>query len=381
MNGAAPGSVGRARPVTRRWSRLRHPLCGSPLGTLFRLLREAGPPSARGAPTLAFALGCALLRWPFTALQRDHVARHRPAAVPAPLFIIGHWRSGTTHLYNILARSPAFATVPPVAAGLPLEHLPLGRWLRPLLDRILPETRFIDGHAITTTAPQEDEIAIAVMGGPSFLDACHFPRHFERLLARSIFLDGVDAAGRAEWTSRLLHFYATLLLAQPGRRLLIKNPVYMVRLPELLQLWPDAQFIHIHRDALEVFESTCRLYASMLDNFALQAFGQVPIEPIVLATYERLIARFEQDKQHLAPGQLAELSLDALRRDPESTLAGVYRRLCLPGFAAARQPFAAYCAVQGAHRPQPEHVAAGPARERLLAWRARLDGARVAEHR
>ncbi len=366
----------RPAPAVRRFSRLRHPLSGSPLGVLLRHLRASGPPSRRGLPTVALALVAAVLRWPFTMLEAAHVGRHRPATIPAPLFIIGHWRSGTTHLYTMLARSPAFATVSPIAAGLPLEHLLLGSWLRPLLQRTLPRDRFIDDIAVTADAPQEDEIAIAAMGGPSFLDAFHFPRQFERLLARGLFFDDAAVPIRAAWAARLERFYATLLMAQPGRRLLLKNPVYMARIPELLARWPDAQFIHIHRDPLEVFDSTRRLHASMLDNFALQRFDHLSIEATVLATYERLMRTFERDKRHLAPGQLAEISLDALRLDPETTLAGVYQRLGLADFAGAWPHFAVYCKAQGAYQPRPATFEPGAIRDTLIGWRTRLGSER-----
>jgi hypothetical protein len=47
--------------------------------------------------------------------------------VPPPIFIVGHVRSGTTHLHNLLAASGQFATVPPVLAGMPWEALGLAR--------------------------------------------------------------------------------------------------------------------------------------------------------------------------------------------------------------------------------------------------------------
>ena len=68
----------------------------------------------------------------------------RSAPMPPPLFIVGHWRSGTTHLYNVLSRSPAFGYVPPIATGLPWDMLGLARLLRPLLERALPPERFVD---------------------------------------------------------------------------------------------------------------------------------------------------------------------------------------------------------------------------------------------
>jgi len=64
--------------------------------------------------------------------------------VPDPVFIVGVHRSGTTHLGNLLAASGQFGYVSPIAAGLPWELLTLGTWLRPPLEKTIPEDRLID---------------------------------------------------------------------------------------------------------------------------------------------------------------------------------------------------------------------------------------------
>jgi hypothetical protein len=51
---------------------------------------------------------------PLTSLIRRHEdAKYGPklagVRVKQPLFILGHWRSGTTHLHNLLATDEPFA--------------------------------------------------------------------------------------------------------------------------------------------------------------------------------------------------------------------------------------------------------------------------------
>jgi len=323
---------------------------GAPLRRLAGLVGEAGPPSARGIPALSLAFAVAALRAPVGALERAWCRRREAAPVPAPVFIVGHWRSGTTHLYNILAEDPRFATVSPLAAGLPLEYLLLARPLAPLLKPTLPRERFIDAMPVEADSPQEDEIAIAAMGGPSFLDAFLFPRRFETLLGRGLFLDDADAALIEGWWRRLEALYAKLLMAQPGTTLLIKNPVYTARIARLVERWPDARFIHIHRDADEVRASTAALYRSMFDNFALQAFDHVAVERVVDATYDRMMRRFEADRARLSPGQLAEIGLSDLAARPRATLERVYDTLSLPGFAEVWPRFARHIEAAAEHR-------------------------------
>ena len=64
--------------------------------------------------------------------------------MPSPVFIVGYWRSGTTHLHNVLSQAPQFGYVSPLAAGLPWDVLGIVRALRPLLERVLPSDRYVD---------------------------------------------------------------------------------------------------------------------------------------------------------------------------------------------------------------------------------------------
>ncbi|NIP74477.1 MAG: sulfotransferase, partial [Xanthomonadales bacterium] len=99
------------------------------------------------------------------------------------------------------------------------------RVLRPLLERQLPQGRFIDNIPVTPTSPQEDEIAIANISPLSFYHGIYFPRDFDRLIDRGLFFDGCTEAEIAGWERRFIYLMRRLSLHQ-GKQLLIKNPVY-----------------------------------------------------------------------------------------------------------------------------------------------------------
>ena len=91
-----------------------HPLSGSDLRTLGRALAESGGVGWRSLPQAALVVAAVLARLPFSLWERGEVRRRLDrAAEPAPpIFIVGHWRSGTTHLFNIMSRG-GFAYVTP----------------------------------------------------------------------------------------------------------------------------------------------------------------------------------------------------------------------------------------------------------------------------
>lgn len=259
-----------------------------------------------------------------------------------PLFILGHWRSGTTHLYNILSKSPQFGYVSPVATGLPWDVFGIVRRLAPLLERALPAHRFIDNVAVSPDAPQEDEAAIANMTPNSFYHALYFPRFFEQAFARGVFFDGVDDAGIAEWMDVCRLFLEKVAHEQPGRRLVVKNPTYTARVALLRRMWPDAQFIHIRRNPYVVFHSMRNFHEKLCAALGLQTQAPAQVDAVILQTYDRMMRQLEADAGDLPPGLLADIRFEALEAEPLETLMQVYGELGLPGWSQDRARFAAY---------------------------------------
>lgn len=341
MTNETPSQAGRPPVASAKPS--AHPLSGADLFTLARVLSRAGalPRSALGQAALAS--GSALGRLPFTVLERGLVAltrRGRPLE-PAPIFLLGHWRSGTTHLYNLLGRGN-FAYVDPIAAGLPWEFLTLGRLFRPLLIKALPEGRFIDAMKVTPESPQEDELAIANMSRLSFYHAIYFPQQFERFFAPGLLLEGVSAADQAAWMRRADHLFWKLARNHGGRQLVIKNPVYTARAAMLRSFYPNAKFVHIVRNPHEVFASTRGFFGKLFEALALQPFDHLDPEEITLDTYPKVMRPLIEDMEGMVPGQAVELRFEELERDPLGALARIYDALDLPGFAEAEPGFKAH---------------------------------------
>jgi hypothetical protein len=331
--------------------RRTHPLCGSNLATLVRVLVENGGVGRQGFAPAAIAVGAALGRWPFTTIERVAVSARlrRAGPMPAPIFILGHWRSGTTHLYNVLAKGD-FGVVTPLAAGMPWDLLGLVRLARPLLERSLPEHRYIDRIPVNPDSPQEDEVAIANMSPLSFYHGIYFPRRFERNFDRGVFLDGCSETEIRGWGRVFTHLMGKLWLDQDRRQPLIKNPVYTARIARLRRLYPQARFIHVHRNPFEVFVSMRNFFAKLFEQFALQPYEHVDVDAVILRTYTRMMERYLAESAELPPGTLVELGYTELVRDPLDTLRRIYDTLRLPGFATARPRFEDYLASVHAYR-------------------------------
>ncbi|HKY93955.1 MAG TPA: sulfotransferase [Kiloniellales bacterium] len=321
---------------------LFHPLAGADLATLLWLLRHGGGVTAGGWSRTAL-LASAVGRLPFTLGERAWVAfrrRGRDLETP-PLFVLGHWRSGTTHLLNVLAQG-GFGYTDPMAAGMPLDFLFLGRLLRPLMARALPRNRLIDAVEVTSMSPQEDEMGLACMVSLSYLHAIYFPSRFQPWFNRGLFFDGAGSREVAQWERRFRTYLWKTARWRPDKPLLVKNPVYTGRVAQLERLYPQARYLHIVRNPHEVFASSRSLFARMLELVALQPWDHVRIEDVVLATYARMMDRLIADMATLPRSRFFEVRFEDLEAQPLVELERIHDGLGLGSFAAARPTYAAY---------------------------------------
>jgi hypothetical protein len=349
-----------------------HPLSGADLRTLSLVRRDAGPLSPRGARAFAAARRAALGRLPFTLAERALVAARAPRLedMPPPVFILGHWRSGTTHLYQLMVEA-GFGFVPPVATGLPWDMLILGRLARRQIEARLPADRWIDKVPVKPDSPQEDEIALANMSPLSFYHGIYFPARLRRHVDAGIFLDGADPAEVARWQATFRYFLRKLSLHQGGRRLLIKNPVYTARLAMLAEMLPQATFIHIYRNPLDVLRSKRNFWGKLLQQFALQPFDLAGIDELIVSTYRRMMERLVADAATLPPERFAQMRYEDFMARPLPMLEAAWTQLRLGPFEPHRAAFERYLAGQAAFEPnrfRRDDDAAAVARAGLGEW-------------
>jgi hypothetical protein len=325
---------------------LFHPLCGSNPDTLLKLLLANGPVALNRWPQFAIALAVCLARWPFSTAERlaFQFIHRQDEPMADPIFIVGYWRSGTTHLHNLMAASEQFGYITPLASGMPWDILGLIRALEPLLEQALPQDRFVDNVAVTPTSPQEDSIPLATMGAESYYHGLYFPSQFEEHFRRDV-LGELSEAALDRWQRLHRHLLQKVSIHQGNRPLLIKNPVYTGYIRHLRELWPGAKFIHIYRDPYRVFVSTRHYFNRLLPELALQSYKDLPIDKLILASYPTLMKALKADTADLPPHQFVELSFEALQANPLLELDKIFEQLKLPDFESARPQIQQYLAT------------------------------------
>ncbi|RMG73047.1 MAG: sulfotransferase [Bacteroidetes bacterium] len=302
-------------------------LFGANLPTLWRLLAAQ---QFRVRPGALPALGMHA----FMASLNSLLALAEPKVPPAgrpkrPVFILGHWRSGTTHLLNLMDVGGAYLA--PTTFEVAFPHIFL-RWqkpLAPLLDRIGPGVRPMDGMALHMDSPQEEEIGLAALGAPSAYLAIHFSRDHEAFQKYVSFRDA-SPQERAQWEAAHRGFLDKLQAkVGPPRPLLLKSPTHTARVRWLLSLYPDARFVHIHRDPYDCIRSTLHLYDVWFQMHHFQDLRPMRAgrDAYVLDTYESLHRCWFEEADLIPPGQLHMLSFASLKTDPMAEMEKIYRFL------------------------------------------------------
>ncbi len=266
----------------------------------------------------------------------------------APLFIVGHWRTGTTLLHELLILDPRH-TFPTTYQCLAPHHFLLTHRTFPrLFWFLMPSRRPMDNMAAGYDKPQEDEFALAVLGAPSPYLTIAFPNHPPQD-QDALDLERLSPRALAGWKRTFLHFLRGLTFADP-RRLVLKSPTHSCRIQTLLELFPDARFVHIVRDPFTVFPSTVNLWKSLYRNHGLQTPTFAGLEEHVFATFNHLYAKLEEGKRLLAPGRFHEVRYEDLIRDPEGQMRLLYDRLHLDGFDEALPGFRKYLAEHAGYQ-------------------------------
>ncbi len=272
-----------------------------------------------------------LLRW----LQRGWYGSRIPRTVlrDAPLFIVGHWRTGTTLLHELLILDDRH-TFPNTYQCLEPNHFLLTeRLVTRYLHFLMPSRRPMDNMAAGWDKPQEDEFALCMMGQPSPYLTIAFPNRPPQD-QEAFTLESMPPRQRAAWKRAFLLFLQQLPFKDP-RRLVLKSPTHSCRIKVLLELFPDARFY-------VVFPSTVNLWKSLYETHGLQKPSFAGLEEHVLRTFTMLYDELEKGKKLIPPGRFHEIRYEDLLSDPVGQMRALYEDLDLGNFEAVRPKIERY---------------------------------------
>lgn len=293
--------------------------------------------------------------------------------VRPPLFVLGHWRSGTTLLHDLLSVDGRFGCPTLYQVIYPHTFLTTERAGSAFLRMFSPETRPQDNMRLDPATAWEDEFAMCMTGFCSPYLTWAFPGRagfYDRFLT----FRGATPAEVERWRGAFLTHLRKLTLRHGGRPLVLKSPAHTGRVRLLLEMFPGAKFVHIHRDPYATFQSCLHLYEKILPYIRLQRTDRFDWAGRVFRQYNEMYDAFFEERGLIPPGDLHEVGFEELEKDPVGEVRKAYAALGLPDFGEVEPELRRYVASIAGYRKNAHRELPPDLRRRVAAeWRRGFD--------
>jgi hypothetical protein len=263
---------------------------------------------------------------------------------PSPIFIVGHHRSGTTYLHNLISQDPDVGFAGTFQATAAAFSITGNTGIKAALARDFDKKRSMDNVEASLDSPQEEEIAVANLCPYSFMHHLSFPRKTIEYLEKYLLLETISAQQLKKRTAVYLRVLKKATYLANGKRLVLKGPINTGQIKYLLSLFPDAKFIHIHRTPYQLIPSVINLGKKLQDAHILQNFSFSDEKGInnIFIIYQRMMQKFMAERDLIPKGNLIEVRYEDLDSHPLETLQHIYTQISLPGFDDKQAHFEQY---------------------------------------
>jgi hypothetical protein len=248
-----------------------------------------------------------------------------------PIFITGWYRTGTTHLHNLLAlhphlRAPLFWELRHPCPTLNPKTADSRRLVRSVR---------LDGKIYSYLAPGFNAIHLLEADKPE--ECLHL---FDKACAGTTSFFMTEATSFAGWLldRGIQHGYAfykfqlqLLNWMRPGRQWVLKWPYHLWHLETLLATFPDAVVIHLHRDPRQAIPSVCSLAAAARAPFC-ERIDSAALGRFWLNYYAAGLERGMKARQKAGENQIINVRYPDLIKDPLAVIDQIQGVVSLDGY-------------------------------------------------
>ncbi len=266
-----------------------------------------------------------------------------------PIIVVGLPRTGTTHLLNLLAADSRLRAMPLWESEQPVpqpgeEPLPdgsdpryrrcAGNWEQ--MQQMVPYLAAM--HPMDPDHINEEiELMLPNCASYNYEWFSHSPRWRDYYLA-------MDQLPHYEYMRTVLKCLQFQQGADRPRRWVLKSPMHLENLPELVQVFPDATFVVTHRDPVAVIQSTLTMLA-----YGQRVNRKRPILQ-ALAEYwpariRHMLERCEATIHLLPPGQTIHVPFHEFMADDIAMVKRIYAVAGLDLNERAQQEMQAFLAA------------------------------------
>ena len=325
---------------TRDWGEpkigwpVAHLLALAPLDVWMKMLRRADSVRPRYWPRLSFILFTSFVGtvismhervlwciWSLIPANRERLKQSQPDVI----VILGYYRSGTTHLQNLLACDQRFITPRWYQCLAGQGYILAWSIIRLILVPFLGRTRPQDSVGFGPAWPGEDDFAMATWGGCSSIAGRHvFPQNRERWQGWHALEDVSDKQLKA-WQTLTRRFVYKLTGGKKSRVVVLKSPSHAARVAELDRLFEGrVKFIHLVREPGAVIDSNVRMFHA-LRHHSLQPLPDAQaVRNEIVHEYQQTESKCAQELSALSEDRWVRVRFKDLRSDPLGVLRTIY---------------------------------------------------------
>jgi hypothetical protein len=325
------------------------PLAGSTFINLLRLLAQNNfRIDLIGIPRLVYSGFLSLVLSPLNVIERikSNKKINNTKISKHPIFIIGHWRSGTTYIHNLMSQDKKFSYPTTFQTIAPAVFLNFEKLIKPIVVSSLPPTRPMDHIELNADYPQEDEYGIGNLSPYSYYNGWCFPKNRD-FYYNFVTMNNTKPHHIKQWKKIYLYFLKKVTVYNNGKQLILKNPSNLGRVKYLLELFPNAKFVHIYRNPYHTFFSKSHNIEKEMTLYCLQKpASKEDFELAMVNQYKKMYENYFNDKKLIAKGNLVEVKYEDLIKDPYKVIKKIYKELKLSGFVAIETKLKNYIKTQ-----------------------------------
>ncbi len=312
-------------------------LAGTKLNNFFKLLytNKALLPAPRYVLRYLFLLQNGVWASFFAAREKKKYKKviNQYPLPDNPIIIVGHWRSGSTYLHQLMAADPQLYAPTVFNISVPEGFMVSEKYYRPIMSKVIKSTRPMDNVKSGFYEPQEEEYALLKTPGLSPLEKLIFTNNHNFFLKDfETFMP--DKKHEKLWKLKFGDFIKKNAFVT-GKRIVLKNPFHSMRIPLLKEMFPNALFIHIYRNPEDVIPSTANMWNIVGKQNRLKGKWLPPSYDELIQVMDKLLTTLRRDLGHLDNNQYIEVKFEDLENNPVAALENIYKHFYL----TISQPF------------------------------------------
>ena len=222
-----------------------------------------------------------------------------------PVFILGHWRSGTTFVHNIFAQDPRFRIHYHLPDRIPALHDGHAGLCKPVMGGHMPNHEAYRQHG---AEPRP------ATGGFWF-----YPRSMKEYCDRFLTMRQATEEEIADFKEKFMKLVKISMWNSrrgvPDAQYLSKNPPHTGKVKTLVEMFPNAKFIYLIRNPYTVFESSRSFFSQTIEPLELNSIPMEEMEQNILYAYRELYDAYQQQKKYIPEGNLFEVKFEEFEKD------------------------------------------------------------------